>query len=164
MLLNYTNSVYGVQFSMHSITSIKMGLKYPVSVRPWAYVFIFPLTPPPIPRSTTPAHLPPLLWQPPAATALHCTHLQQLLGQCQRQHDSPQITFPPCVTRPSSLTLTSTTVPLVMTPSVVYRGEEGFFFTPRMGRQNVALSSGCVTWAFLKRRPCEGRKTKHASA
>lgn len=32
---------------------------------------------------------------------------------------SPQITFPPCVTKPSSLTLTSTTVPLVMTPREV---------------------------------------------
>jgi hypothetical protein len=30
------------------------------------------------------------------------------------------------------------TVPLVMTPSVVYMGEEGFFFTPRMSRQKVA--------------------------
>ncbi len=32
---------------------------------------------------------------------------------------SPQMTFPPCVTNPSSLTLTSMTVPLVMTPRVV---------------------------------------------
>lgn len=32
---------------------------------------------------------------------------------------SPQITFPPCVTKPSSLTLTSTTVPFVMTPREV---------------------------------------------
>lgn len=32
---------------------------------------------------------------------------------------SPQITFPPCVTRPSSLTLTSMTVPFVMTPREV---------------------------------------------
>lgn len=34
------------------------------------------------------------------------------------QH-SPQITFPPCVTKPSSLTLISMTVPFVMTPSEV---------------------------------------------
>lgn len=33
--------------------------------------------------------------------------------------NSPQITFPPCVTRPSSLTLTSMTVPFVMTPKEV---------------------------------------------
>ena len=52
------------------------------------------------------------------------------------------MTFPPCVTSPSSLTLTSTTVPFVMTPRLVYSGDDGFFFTPRMGRQNVAFSSG----------------------
>ena len=41
--------------------------------------------------------------------------------------------------------LTSITVPLVITPSPVYIGELGFFFTPIIGKQNVALSSGCVT-------------------
>uniref|UniRef100_H2XW23 Uncharacterized protein n=1 Tax=Ciona intestinalis TaxID=7719 RepID=H2XW23_CIOIN len=30
-------------------------------------------------------------------------------------------------------------------------GEEGFFFTPITGRQNVAFNSGWVTWAFLNR-------------
>ena len=45
----------------------------------------------------------------------------------------PQTTLPPVVTRPSSLTLTSITVPLVMTPSCVYSGEDGFFLTPMMG-------------------------------
>lgn len=39
-------------------------------------------------------------------------------GKSQSKH-SPQMTFPPCVTNPSSLTLTSMTVPLVMTPRVV---------------------------------------------
>ena len=29
----------------------------------------------------------------------------------------------------------------------------GIFFTPSIGRQKVAFSSGCVTWAFLKRKP-----------
>lgn len=33
--------------------------------------------------------------------------------------NSPHITFPPCVTSPSSLTLTSMTVPFVMTPKEV---------------------------------------------
>lgn len=74
-------------------------------------------------------------------------------GKTKSQSDSPQMTFPPCVTNPSSLTLTSMTVPLVMTPSVVYSVEEGFFFTPRMGKQNVAFSSGWVTCAFLNLRP-----------
>ena len=41
--------------------------------------------------------------------------------------------------------LTSTTVPLVITPSDVYSGDVGFFFTPIIGRQNVAFRSGCVT-------------------
>lgn len=54
---------------------------------------------------------------------------------------------------------TSMTVPLVMTPNDVYMGELGFFFTPMMGRQNVAFSSGCVTWAFLKRSACSQKNT-----
>ncbi len=37
---------------------------------------------------------------------------------------------------------TSMTVPFVMTPSCVYRGEVGFFFTPIIGKEKVALSSG----------------------
>lgn len=52
----------------------------------------------------------------------------------------PHTTLPPVVTRPSSLTLTSITVPFVITPSWVYSGELGFFFTPMIGRLKVALS------------------------
>lgn len=63
-----------------------------------------------------------------------------------------QTTLPLVVTRPSSLTLTSTTVPLVMTPSWVYMGDCGFFLTPMMGSWNVACNSGCVTLAFFMRR------------
>merc|ERR1712070_859411 len=48
------------------------------------------------------------------------------------------------------------TVPFVITPREVYMAEEGFFLTPKMSKQNVALSSGCVTWAFFMRSP-EGR-------
>ena len=47
----------------------------------------------------------------------------------------------------------SKTVPLVITPNVVYRCDWGFFFTPRMSRKKVHFSSGWVTCAFLKRRP-----------
>ena len=36
--------------------------------------------------------------------------------------------------------LTSITVPLVITPSCVYIGDWGFFFTPMIGRQNVAFN------------------------
>lgn len=64
----------------------------------------------------------------------------------------PQITLPDCVTKPSSLMFTSITVPLVITPSEVYIGELGFFFTPMIGKLNVAFSSGCVTCAVLKRK------------
>ena len=82
----------------------------------------------------------------------------------------PQTTFPPCVTIPSSLTLTwiyshvywsiisfwlveltSSTVPLVITPKDVYRGELGFFFTPMIGNWKVAFNSGCVTCALVNR-------------
>ena len=63
----------------------------------------------------------------------------------------PQMTLPPCVTRPSLLMLTSTTVPLVITPRVVFGGEEGFFFTPSTGRQKAAFRVCCMglleTWA-----------------
>merc|ERR1719486_1137232 len=48
------------------------------------------------------------------------------------------------------------TVPLVITPNEVYIADEGFFFTPKMSKQNVAFRSGCVTWAFFMRRP-DGR-------
>mmetsp|Transcript_8306 Transcript_8306/g.16309 ORF Transcript_8306/g.16309 Transcript_8306/m.16309 type:complete len:200 (-) Transcript_8306:179-778(-) len=65
----------------------------------------------------------------------------------------PHTTLPEGVTRPRSLTLTSITVPLVITPRLVYSGDCGFFLTPMISRWNVHLSSGCVTWAFLKRRP-----------
>jgi len=33
------------------------------------------------------------------------------------------------------------TVPFVMTPRVVYMGEEGFFFTPKISRQKVACKA-----------------------
>ena len=54
----------------------------------------------------------------------------------------PQTTLPLVVTRPSSETLTSTMVPLVRTPSWVYRGFWGFFLTERMGSWTVTPSSG----------------------
>ena len=57
----------------------------------------------------------------------------------------PQTTLPVYVTRPSSDTLTSITVPFVITPSVVYIALYGFFLTPSISRQKVVLSSGCVT-------------------
>lgn len=61
----------------------------------------------------------------------------------------PHTTLPPAVTMPSSETLTSTIVPLVSTPSCVYMGFCGFFFTLMMGSCTVTLSSGWVTLAFL---------------
>lgn len=36
--------------------------------------------------------------------------------------------------------LTSITVPFVITPSCVYIGDWGFFFTPIKGRQKVAFN------------------------
>mmetsp|Transcript_390 Transcript_390/g.1223 ORF Transcript_390/g.1223 Transcript_390/m.1223 type:complete len:295 (+) Transcript_390:53-937(+) len=68
----------------------------------------------------------------------------------------PQTTRPVVVTSPSSETFTSMTVPLVMTPNDVYIADDGFFLTPKISKQNVALSSGCVTCAFFIRRP-DGR-------
>ena len=65
----------------------------------------------------------------------------------------PQTTLPEGVTSPRSLTLTSRTVPLVITPRVVYIYEDGFFLTPRMSSCTVVWSSGCVTLAFLNRKP-----------
>merc|ERR1712159_900381 len=65
----------------------------------------------------------------------------------------PQTTFPPGVTRPSSLTFTSMMVPLVKTPREEYMGPFGFFFTPKISSWNVALSSGWVTCALVKRKP-----------
>mmetsp|Transcript_20168 Transcript_20168/g.68312 ORF Transcript_20168/g.68312 Transcript_20168/m.68312 type:complete len:264 (+) Transcript_20168:52-843(+) len=65
----------------------------------------------------------------------------------------PQTTRPVVVTKPSSETLTSMTVPFVMTPNEVYIGDEGFFLTPIMSKQKVAFSSGCVTCAFFMRKP-----------
>jgi hypothetical protein len=53
----------------------------------------------------------------------------------------PNTTFPPVVTMPSSETLTSMTVPFVMTPSWVYIGDWGFFFTPSICSWNVAFKS-----------------------
>jgi hypothetical protein len=52
-----------------------------------------------------------------------------------------QTTFPPVVTIPSSATLTSITVPFVKTPREVYKGDWGFFLTPRIGNWNVAFNS-----------------------
>uniref|UniRef100_A0A2M4C634 Putative secreted protein n=1 Tax=Anopheles marajoara TaxID=58244 RepID=A0A2M4C634_9DIPT len=63
----------------------------------------------------------------------------------------PHTTLPDCVTRPSSEMFTSITVPLVITPRLVYIGDDGFFFTPIIGRWKVAFSSGCVTCALLNR-------------
>ena len=40
-------------------------------------------------------------------------------------------------------------VPLVRTPSWVYRGLLGFFLTPRIGSWTVTLRVGWVTLAFL---------------
>ena len=42
---------------------------------------------------------------------------------------------------------------MVITPRLVYIGLEGFFFTPMIGTQKVAFSSGWVTWAFFILRP-----------
>lgn len=67
-----------------------------------------------------------------------------------------QITLPPCVTSPNSLTFTSKMVPFVITPSPVYKEDCGFCLTPRISRKNVVFSSGCVTCAFLNRKP-DGR-------
>jgi hypothetical protein len=65
----------------------------------------------------------------------------------------PQTILPDCVTKPSSLTLTSMIVPFVNTPRFVYNADDGFFFTPMISKQKVVLSSGCVTCAFLTRKP-----------
>lgn len=45
----------------------------------------------------------------------------------------PQTTFPPAVTNPNSLTLTSIIVPFVRTPNCVYMGFCGFFLTEIIG-------------------------------
>jgi len=63
----------------------------------------------------------------------------------------PQTTLPDGVTKPKSEQLTSMMVPLVMTPKEVYSGDCGFFLTPMRSSWKVALSSGWVTCAFLKR-------------
>ena len=52
--------------------------------------------------------------------------------------------------------ITSIMVPLVITPREVYMGPFGFFFTPMISKLKVHFSSGCVTCAFVKRRP-DGR-------
>jgi len=41
----------------------------------------------------------------------------------------PHTTLPDCVTRPNSLTFTSKMVPFVITPKLVYNGDDGFFYT-----------------------------------
>lgn len=43
-----------------------------------------------------------------------------------------QITLPDYVTKPNSLTFTSKIAPFVITPSVVYKLDYGFFLTPRI--------------------------------
>lgn len=43
-------------------------------------------------------------------------------------------TFPVYVINPKSETLTSITVPLVITPKLVYKADYGFFFTPTMSK------------------------------
>lgn len=53
----------------------------------------------------------------------------------------PNTILPPAVTSPSSETLTSITVPFVMTPSCVYIGDCGFFLTPKICSWKVALRS-----------------------
>mmetsp|Transcript_21106 Transcript_21106/g.58603 ORF Transcript_21106/g.58603 Transcript_21106/m.58603 type:complete len:211 (+) Transcript_21106:649-1281(+) len=83
-------------------------------------------------------------------TALTTPSFSGLLVTCAYL---PHTTLPPGVTRPSSLTLTSITVPLVTTPSCVYIWPLGFFLIPMMSKQKVALSSGCVTCALVIRRP-----------
>ena len=45
------------------------------------------------------------------------------------------------------------TLTLVITPRLVYIGLEGFFLTPMIGKQKVAFSSGCVTWALFILKP-----------
>lgn len=64
-----------------------------------------------------------------------------------------QMTFPVCVTSPNSLTLTSSIVPFVMTPSPVYNCDCGFFLTPKISNWKVVFNSGWVTFAFLNLSP-----------
>ncbi len=96
-----------------------------------------------------------------------CRHYQNLNNQTKRTpliHPSSsgllvtwayldQTTLPVCVTSPSSDTLTSSTVPFVITPNDVYVFDCGFFFTPNIGNLNVVFNSGCVMFAYLNRRP-----------
>jgi hypothetical protein len=60
--------------------------------------------------------------------------------------------LPPVVTMPSSETLTSITVPLVMTPSWVYIGDCGFFFTPSICSWKVAFKSAAARCKLEARR------------
>jgi len=64
----------------------------------------------------------------------------------------PQTTLPDGVTNPRSATFTSMIVPFVITPSVEYIADWGFFLTPMISRWNVVCNSGWVTCAFLNRR------------
>lgn len=59
----------------------------------------------------------------------------------------PKTTFPPAVTIPNSDTFTSMTVPFVRTPSWVYIGDCGFFFTPSIWSWNVAFRSAIQTFS-----------------
>mmetsp|Transcript_22621 Transcript_22621/g.30992 ORF Transcript_22621/g.30992 Transcript_22621/m.30992 type:complete len:128 (+) Transcript_22621:710-1093(+) len=65
----------------------------------------------------------------------------------------PHTTLPDWVTNPNSLTFTSMIVPFVMTPSDVNNDDDGFFLTPRISKQKVVFSSGCVICAFLNLNP-----------
>lgn len=54
-----------------------------------------------------------------------------------------------CVTRAHIRSVTA--APLLITPSVVYNGDDGLLFAPHTGRQKkVAFGSGCVTRAFVE--------------
>jgi hypothetical protein len=79
-----------------------------------------------------------------------CTRHSQLFVICAHL---PHATFPPAVTNPTSLTLTSMIVPFVRNPNCVYIGFCGFFLTLMIGSCTVTPNSGCVTFAFLCRKP-----------
>lgn len=61
----------------------------------------------------------------------------------------PQTTLPEGVVSPKSLVFTSIILPFVIIFKLVYKSPCGFFLTPMILRQNVVLSSGCVTCAFF---------------
>ena len=83
-------------------------------------------------------HLPPALSQT-SSTAFTHPSFSQLFVICAHR---PHTTLPPAVTIPNSLTLTSTIVPFVKTPSCVYIGLCGFYLTLIIGSCTVTPSSG----------------------